>query len=260
MNGGPLLAADRQTQIVRLVEQHRTVRVSDLAVQFGVTEETVRRDLDQLQAQGHLSRVHGGATLPRSGTGYEATFSERESRNLEAKRFIAERAATLVRERDTLILDASTTALQLARVLPDLELTVLTNSVKIVQELAGRGRFSVIAIGGMVRAPSLSFVGPQAERTLRNYRVDKAFLSCKGVKPDGVYESNELEAALKRVMMDIAGQVVLLADAEKVGQSAFALIGELAEVDVLVTDGATPAAFLREVAERGVQVLAPSVL
>ena len=194
----------------------------------------------------------------RAGTAQEGSFAEREGKNLDAKHAIAAHAVQLIHERDTLLLDASTTAFQLARLLPDLELTVVTNSVRVVVELAGRQRISVMALGGLVRGNSLSFVGPVAERNLRSFRVDRAFLSCKGLTQDGVYESNEMEAELKRLMMDCANQVVLLADSEKIGQTAFALIDDLGRIDLLVTDASAPTAFTADLAGRNIEVVVVS--
>jgi len=250
-----MLAATRQAEISRLVEQFGSVRVADLAVQFGVTEETIRRDLDQLQSEGRLRRIHGGAVALRRGTGYEGSFAERAVRNLAAKQAIARQAVQLIQERDTLLLDASTTVLQVAKQLPDCELTVVTNSAQVIMELANRPHLTLVGLGGQVRPNSFSFVGPVAERTLQSYRVDRLFLSCKGLSLEGIFESNEMEGHLKQLMMARANQVILLADSAKINQTAFMLMSDLRQIDVLITDSLAPSDFTQAVAELGVDVI-----
>lgn len=250
-----MLALDRKSQIVRLVETRGSVRVAELASLFGVTEETIRRDLDQLAREGLLRRTHGGAVSLR-GTGYEAPVLERSIKNVEAKTRIGARAVQLLEDGDTCILDASTTALQMARQFPNLRVTVLTNSIPVAQELVTRDRLTVIGLGGMVRERSLSFVGPLAERALRNYHVDKVFLSCKGIDLEhGLTDSNELEVELKKLMVEAGREVIVLADASKIDYVGFSLICSLDSVHKVVTEEQAPAEFVAGLRERGIEVL-----
>lgn len=250
-----MLAVDRKREVLRLLERQGTLRVTDLAQRFGVTEETIRRDLDDLQEEGYLRRVHGGAISLRS-TDYEAPLGVRAVRNLAAKRAIARAALQLVEEDDTLILDASTTVLQLAAELPDISCTAVTNSLNVAAELASRSHVEVVFLGGRMRKWSMSFVGPYAQRALQEYRADKVFLSCKGLDLEfGVSESNELEADLKRVMVAAGRRVILLADSSKLGQTAFARLMPVEGFHTLITDAQAEPKYLDALRERHIEVL-----
>lgn len=245
-----MLPADRKRQILSLLDRRGSLKVTELRDLFGVTEETVRRDLEQLEQEGHLRRVYGGAISTRS-SGYELPFTSRERRNLAEKQRIAQAAVRLIQERDTILLDASTTALQLARILPDnLGLTVITNSIKVAGELALRPGITVISTGGVARANALSLVGPLAERAVADYHADKVLMSCKGLDPRaGVTDSNEAEVELKKRMVAVASRVILLADHTKFGQVALKTVCPVSAVHVLVTDRAPEgdaAAWLQE--------------
>lgn len=252
----PNLPMERRAEIIRLLEAHGSVRVATLAVRFGVTEETIRRDLEALEEQGVLQRTYGGAV--RAGiTPVESPVSRRELEHQEEKEAIAQKAAELVEDGATLFLDASTTVLALARALRGKQrLTIVTNGVRAVTELATRPGYTVISTGGLLRDSSLSFVGPLAERAVSQYHVDWAFLSCKGVTPEqGLTESNELEAQLKRLMVSHADRAVALVDSSKFGHVAFAAIAPISELNILITDANASAAVLEQVRRSGVEVM-----
>lgn len=251
-----MFPTDRKKEILRLLRRTGNVRVADLAEGFGVTEETVRRDLDQLEQEGHLRRVYGGA-VAAGGTGNEAPILEREGQSADLKRQIGRAAVALLRAGDTCMLDASTTALELARQMPDVRMTVVTNSVPIVMALSGREHLTVIGVGGILRSRSLSFVGPLAEQTVRQYRVDKAFLSCSGLHPTGgLTDSNLLEVAVKQAMVESAREVIGLADSTKWGKAGFATFAPMASVHKVITDAGAPADLVSELRERGIEVIA----
>lgn len=233
-----MLAAERYERIVQLVNDRGSARVTELAELCQVTEETIRRDLDKLEEAGRLKRSHGGAvSMKESGSQQEIPYFEREITNAEEKKRIAEAAVERIAPRDRILLDASSTAWYMARILPDIPLTVLTNSVKAAAELGGKEKIEVLSTGGLLAHRSLSFVGPLAERALDDYHVDKAFLSCKGVHPErGLSESTELQAKVKQRMAGIADHVYLLADASKFGVQAFARVADLGAVHTVITD------------------------
>ncbi|MEK5641879.1 DeoR family transcriptional regulator [Paenibacillus rhizosphaerae] len=232
-----MLVAERYDTIVRLVNERGSIRVSELSELCGVTEETIRRDLDRLEQQGKLRRSHGGAVSVKE-TQAETPYFEREVIHQDEKRRIAEEAVRRIEPRDRIALDASSTAWYMASILPDIPLTVVTNSIKVALELSSKEKIEVISTGGMLAAHSLSYVGPLAERGLESYYVDKAFISCKGVHLDrGISESNELQAMVKHRMIRQAKTVYILADASKIGVQAFTHLADWAEVDVLITDG-----------------------
>ncbi|HEY0827640.1 MAG TPA: DeoR/GlpR transcriptional regulator, partial [Bacilli bacterium] len=167
----------------------------------------------------------------------ELPYSEREINCMHEKINIAREAVNRVVERDVILLDASTTAWQMARLLPDMRITVLTNAMKVALELAERSKIKVIFTGGTLSAPSLSFIGPLAEKTLQEYHVNKLFFSCKGVDLDrGLSDSNESHALLKRCMMTIADQSYLLADHTKFGVKALTMFSPLKDLHEIITD------------------------
>ncbi|CAM3636136.1 DeoR/GlpR family DNA-binding transcription regulator [Marinicrinis lubricantis] len=231
-----MLVAERYEKIVQLVNERGSIRVSELSELCQVTEETIRRDLDRLEQAGRLRRSHGGAVSVKDQQP-EIPYFEREISNAEEKRRIALEAVKRIQPRDKIALDASSTAWYMASHLPDIPLTVLTNSIKVAMELSTKEKIEVISTGGLLAQRSLSFVGPLAERTLQTYHVDKLFFSCKGVHPEfGISESNELQARIKQQMLGIADEVILLSDASKFGVKAFTHVAELRDVDALITD------------------------
>ncbi|OXM13589.1 DeoR/GlpR family DNA-binding transcription regulator [Paenibacillus herberti] len=250
-----MLAAERYEQIVQLVNERGSIRVTELSELCRVTEETIRRDLDRLEQEGRLRRSHGGAVSVRE-TQPETPFAEREVTFAAQKRRIAAEAARNVRPRERILLDASSTAWYMARELPDMPLTVLTNSAKVVLELASKEQIHVISTGGQLSRGSLSYVGPSAERSLEEYHVDKAFLSCKGLHVErGLSESNELQARIKQRMLQMADEVFLLADASKLGLQSFTRFGSLSQVGTLITDDQLPVDSATALREAGLNVI-----
>lgn len=250
-----MLVAQRYDKIVKLVNEHGSMRVTELSERCQVTEETIRRDLDRLERQGLLRRSHGGAVSVQ-GEQPETPFSEREIMHAEEKRRIAEQAVKLIEPNDRIVLDASTTAWYMAASLPDIPLTVLTNSIRVATQLSNREKIEVISTGGQLVSRSLSFVGPLAERSLDTYYVNKLFLSCQGVHLErGVSESNELQGRVKQKMVGMADQVILLADASKFGVQAFAHVMNLNEVDQLITDSRIDQRIVEQLQEQAMQVM-----
>lgn len=230
-----MLAAERYDRIVEMVNESGSMRVSELSDRCRVTEETIRRDLDRLEQAGRLKRSHGGAVSIKDDQP-EIPYRVRETTHAEEKKRIAQAALAMIRPGDRILLDASTTAGYMAANMPDIPLTVLTNSIQVATELSSKDKIEVISTGGQLAQRSLSFVGPLAERSLETYHVDKLFLSCKGVHLDGggISESNELQARLKQKMVGISDQVILLADASKFGVRAFARVTGLNAVHAVI--------------------------
>lgn len=249
-----MLVAQRWDKIIQLVNERGSIRVTELSAICEVTEETIRRDLDRLESEGKLRRSHGGAVSIQSSQA-ETPYIERETTNAEEKRSIAAEAVKQVNEQDRIILDASSTAWYMAQLLPDMPLTVLTNSIKVASELSTKEKVQVISTGGLLSPRSLSFVGPLAERSLSTYHVDKAFLSCKGLHLQrGLSESNELQALIKQKMIGIADDVYILADYSKFGQQSLAHVASWHEIQHIITDGRTDTDVLARLSEMKVQV------
>jgi DeoR family transcriptional regulator, L-fucose operon activator len=249
-----MLVAERYEKIVELVNERGSIRVSELSDLCQVTEETIRRDLDRLEQAGRLRRSHGGA-VSITGQLQEIPYTEREITHAEEKKRIAREAVKKIQPNDRILLDASTTAWYMASDIPDIPLTVLTNSMKVAMELSGKENIEVICTGGSLAQRSLSFVGPLAERSLDAYHVNTVFLSCKGIHLiRGISESNELQARLKQKMIGMADQVILLADASKFGVQAFTRVADLGEVDEIITDSRVPEEVVSQLGERSITV------
>ncbi|MCY8233403.1 DeoR/GlpR family DNA-binding transcription regulator [Priestia endophytica] len=235
-----MLVAERQQKIVDLVNLRSSIRVSELSELFAVTEETIRRDLEKLEKENKLRRSHGGAVSVQEKES-EIDFSEREITNVLEKKIIAHEAVKRVENGDRIILDASTTAWYMAKILPNIPLTVITNSIKVAIELSKKDRIEVISTGGILLPKSLSYVGPLAERSLENYHVNKAFLSCKGIDLNsGLSDSNEWQALLKRKMIERSNKTFLMVDSSKFGYREFSHISTLDQVDEMIVDVKLP--------------------
>ncbi|WP_050184414.1 DeoR/GlpR family DNA-binding transcription regulator [Domibacillus robiginosus] len=231
-----MLVAERQQKIVELVNERSSIRVTELSDIFSVTEETIRRDLEKLEKESKLLRSHGGAVSVQEDEA-EIHVSEREITNVKEKKAIAYEAAKRIVEGDRIMLDASTTAWEMAKILPNMPLTVITNSIKVVMELSKKEKIEVISTGGMLLPKSLSYVGPLAERSLEMYHVNKVFLSCKGIHlEEGLSDSNEGQALLKKKMIERSDEIILMADSSKFGKRAFSLIVPPGKVNEVITD------------------------
>ncbi|MFB5192145.1 DeoR/GlpR family DNA-binding transcription regulator [Alicyclobacillus fastidiosus] len=249
-----MMAVERQRKIADLVNEKGSIRVHEISQLFDVTPETARRDLDLLESEGKLRRTHGGAVRMDDGQG-DVPYVERESTNSKEKLEVARLALSHISAGDKIALDASSTAWFLAREIPDMPLTVLTNSVRVIQELSSKERIQVISTGGILRSQSMSFVGPLAEETLSKYYVNKAFISCKGVHLEyGVSEANEWQAIVKRRMTSIADETYLLVDHTKFGLRDFTHVLDLADVAHILTDSQVPDEVNEKFLERGTQI------
>jgi DeoR/GlpR family transcriptional regulator of sugar metabolism len=245
----------RSLTLERLSEDGR-VTVAELSHRTGVSEMTVRRDLEAMEREGVLRRVHGGA-VRAAGRSYEPPFALRAGRASDAKERIGRLAASLLERGDTAIVDVGTTALELARALVDAEqLTILTPSLRVANLLAGNASLRVIVSGGIARSGELSLVGDLAERAFADLRCDTAFLGVGGIDLDtGLTEYNLDDARVKRAALASARRRVVLADASKLDQVAFARVCPLDAIDVLVTDSKADSAMVDAIRATGVEVL-----
>jgi DeoR/GlpR family transcriptional regulator of sugar metabolism len=233
-----VLAAQRRQRILEEVRNAGGVRVSELTALLGVSDMTVRRDLERLGREGLLEKVHGGATALRQGSSDEPGFDAKSRRELAEKHAIAERAAALVQPGQSIGIGAGTTTWVLARHLLTIDhLTVVTNSIKVADVL--RERHEVVLIGG-VRTPSDALVGPVADLVLRHLHVDIAFLGCHGIAPIGLTTPNPLEAATNDAFVRAADRLVVTADSTKWGTTGLMTFAPLSDIDVLVSDDGLP--------------------
>ena len=219
-------ADERQAEIARLVEERGRARVTELAESFGVSSVTIRKDLDVLADAGRIIRTHGGAIAPRV-RGQELAYDVRDSMQQSEKAAIGRLAASRVGDGESIIVDASTTSLYLARELmqrtPGQSLTIVTNSIRLATEMAVRPDISVLLMGGRVRGRSLSLVGQLGDGVLRRVNVQKAFVGAAGfTTEEGLTETTEEEAQIKRAMVAAAREVYALVDNSKWGRVASA--------------------------------------
>lgn len=251
-----MYAAERQQEIAARARAAGRVDVATLAEELGVTAETVRRDLDALERQGLVRRVHGGA-LPVERLRFEPGVSERARSMAEEKERIAKAALDYLPRGGAILLDAGTTTARLAEQLPDdRELTVVTNALPIALTLSARPRLTVLTVGGRVRGLTLAQVDRWALRSLAEIHVDVAFMATNGVSVAGGLTTPDLaEAAVKEAMVAAAERVVLLADHTKVGADQFCRFAGLDEVDVLVSDSGLDADAAAALADAGVEVV-----
>jgi DeoR family transcriptional regulator, fructose operon transcriptional repressor len=236
-------ATERHEQIERMLVVDGRVSVVDLAGRFDVTTETVRRDLDQLEAAGALRRVHGGAVAVDRASTAKPPLAERLQRHSAAKSSIGRRAATAVGEsfRGSVFLDAGTTtaavATHLAPRLSSGSIEIVTHALTLAHALAAVPGAALTLIGGRVRGLTAAAVGADTVRAIEGLRPDVAFLGTNGVSADfGLSTPDPDEAAVKRAIVRAARRVVVVADADKLGRELLVGFGSLTDIDVLVTD------------------------
>ena len=253
-----LYAPERHAAIAALVASQGRAAVSEIAATFGVTTETVRRDLAQLERAGLLRRVHGGAVPTAALVGAEAGLADRDTRSGPQKDRIARAALELLPPTGgSLLLDAGTTTSRLAQLLPtDRQLLVVTSAVPIAARLAGVAGVALHVLGGSVRGTTQAAVGADTVRALGDLRADVAFLGTNGLQlGHGLSTPNADEAAVKRAMVAAGRQVVVLADASKLGHEHLHRFATLEDVDVLVTDDAVAPDAVRALEAAGVDVV-----
>ncbi|GAA3223591.1 DeoR/GlpR family DNA-binding transcription regulator [Dactylosporangium siamense] len=248
-----MLAQQRQTAILDLVRRHGGVRVSQLVRQFGVSDMTIRRDLEALADRGLVDKVHGGATIAGPGSTEEPGFDAKSVRQRNEKAAIVERAAKLIEPHTAVALSAGTTTAALAAHLVDVPgLTIVTNSIPVADTLyhAGRPDQTVVLTGG-IRTPSDALAGPVAEAAIGSLNVDVLFLGVHGMSPrTGFTTPNLMEAGTNRLMVSAARRLVVLADHTKWEMVGIATITPLDEADILITDIGLAAEARVQLAER----------
>lgn len=251
-----MFALERQKRIMDMLSHDGAVLVSKLSSELGVTEETIRRDLEKLEKQESLRRTHGGA-VPIDETTYELSLEKRKSTNVEAKKCLAKSAAECVVSGDTIFLDASTTTFFMAKELKSIKnITVITNSVRVINELAGHDGIKLVAIGGAV-SKNQSFVGNLAEKSIEdNYFANKMFFSSKGVTADtGVLDSNEEECGIKLKMIKNSTRRYYICDKTKVGRIGFVKLADFGLIDTFITDSPLDEAMAARLADAQVNVI-----
>lgn len=254
-----MLAIERRNAILEKLQIEKRVVVSELSQIYDVSEETIRRDLEKLENDGFAIKSYGGAVL-NENTNLEFPFNIRKKWNVAEKQKIAELVGSMVEDGEKIILDASSTAVAVVKQLKEKKnLTLITNSVEVIIESADMlPDWKVLSTGGMLKESGLVLVGPQTEKMLRSYHVDKTIISAKAVSGgEGFFDSDELHAANKRTMLHAAKERILAVDSSKFGKRAFGKIGDFSDITAVVTDKEPDREWLELFEERGIVCLYP---
>lgn len=233
--GDSILSVERQIKILREVQARGIVRIAQLQKALDVSESTIRRDLEELEKQGRIKRVHGGAVLPER-MGDEPSNIDKSKLFAKEKEAIGRLAATLVDKGSSLLIDAGTTTAALARHLQAESLRIITNGMNIAEILRNK-RYNVIVTGGMLKANTEALVGELTLETLKQFHVDLCFLGMNGLSQEkGLTTPDPQEAFVKQAMIRSARQVVLLLDSSKLGKVTMTHVADVNEIDLLITD------------------------
>ena len=243
--------------MLRFVEQRQRVTVADICDQFGVSVATARRDLEALAERGHVRRVHGGA-LAIHRAPPELPALQRAGEQAAEKRRIGQAAAALVADGETVFLSSGTTTLEVARSLRrQRRMTVITNSLLALNELADTPEITLVGLGGLLRRSEMSFIGHITEQALAEVRADKVIIGIRAIDAEQGLTNDFLpETMTDRAIMRIAREVIVVADHSKCGRVSAAFVAPLSAMRTLVTDSGTPPEFVDALTAQGIRVLA----
>ncbi len=252
-----LLVEERRRRMMEILDAQERATVEELVDRFGVSAVTIRGDLDALTATGAIVRSHGGA-LKRVDASDEP-IDVKETLHHAEKARIAQAALAMIRDGETIILDSGTTTVEVARQIKSSEfrsLNVITNALNIAMELANLPHVRVIMIGGLLRPMAYTLVGPSAENALRGLNADRVFLGVDGLDPEiGLMTPDVLEAKLNAIMIEIAREVVVVADSSKFQRRSLSVIAKLDKVHKLITDDGAPPEITAALRARNVEVV-----
>ncbi len=256
-----MFSIERQSLILDILEQEGKVEVNSLAAKFATSKETIRRDLKEMESAGILIRMHGGAVTAgqKRSQGYELPLMARGVQKYDEKQRICKAAARLLEDGDTIFLDNSSTTMSLLRYVPaNIKINVLTNSIQVMLEAGRLGNENIVvySVGGMFNSKNYSLVGGMAKDFARNFFPDKAIMSCRGIdEVHGMTDAGIMEIELKRDMLSRSRQFILLADHSKFGLVGAVQLGNLDEVDFLVTDSKADGENLKIFAESKTSII-----
>jgi len=253
-----VLAIERKNRILTILREDKHVVVSELAKNFEVSEETIRRDLDKLEKEGYVSKTYGGAVICE-GKEAELPYVIRKKANVAAKQKIAELASEMVVDGDSIILDASSTAVFIAqKIKTKKDISVITNSIEVLMELADVSGWKVYCTGGALKGGIGAILGGDAEEYISRFHVDKAFISCKGVDmKNGFTDSNDSHAAVKRKMIRAASQVFFAVDSSKFNRLSFTSLCNFSGIDAIITEKQPNADWLKVFSDNNLECLYP---
>ena len=247
---------ERQKQILSLLSRQGRLSVAEIVEQFSISEATARRDLESLASQGKAQRVHGGVIATEQAPP-ELPILERENEQADEKTHIGRVAASLIADQETVFLGSGTTVLEVARNLRDRKnLTVITNSLPVLNLLAGIREITVISLGGMLRESELSFIGHITEQALAEIRVDKVMMGTRGVSLEHGLTNDYLQETLTdRAIIKSGREVIIVADYTKVNRVSTVLLAPLHSIHTFVTDSKVDKKFVQVLKKQGIQVI-----
>ncbi|WP_416176157.1 DeoR/GlpR family DNA-binding transcription regulator [Clostridium sp.] len=250
-----MFAEERQNKILKLLKEQGSLKVVTLTELFNVSESTIRRDLQEMDEKGLLSRTHGGAVSLQS-TSFEPSFKEKEIEGHDEKVAIAKLAASMIKDGDTILLDSGTTTLEIAKHITAHKVTVITNSIDISSVLSNNENIDLIVTGGSMRFTTRAMVGPITENVLKNFRVDKAFIGTNGISiEEGITTPNFIEAQTKKTMMNVSNNVIVVADSSKFNKVSFSIISPLKSISSIITSGDLDGETLKNFEDAGVEII-----
>jgi len=249
--------AQRRSRILEVLDEHGQVNVSELSKDLGVSEVTIRNDLANLERNKLLVRAHGGAFKTNN---MALPVTEKKKINLDLKRKIGKKAVSLIEENDSIILDSGTTTFEISNNLGKFErLTVISNALDIVNNLASYDNLEVMMPGGYLKEFSMSLVGPMAERNLKQLHCNKLFLGVDGFKADvGVFTHYMEEAYLNQIMIDIAEDVIVVSDSTKFKKIGLAFIAGFNKINKVITDDRIETEYVKMLERNNVEVIIAS--
>lgn len=251
-----MLAIERRREILAKLNADGKVIVAELAKDFEVTEETIRRDLEKLDKEGLVSKTYGGA-VSKHNPSLDLPYNIREGVNVLQKQEISDKISELIEDGERVMLDSSSTALYvLKKIKSKKNLTIITNSVKILIELADKSDWTVLSTGGVLKKSALSLTGSSAEKMIRSYHVDTAICSCKGLDTElGITDSNESDTLIKQAMFASAERRILALDIEKFDKKSFVKVCDFGAINMIVTDSAPSEKWIGFCNEKGVELI-----
>ena len=230
-----MLKSERKQLILEELSKHKIVSLEKLVGLLDTSESTVRRDLDELESENKLRRVHGGAELPHS-LQEEETIQEKSVKNLQEKKLIAQKAASLIKEKDVIFVDAGSTTAFLIKELEQKDITVVTNSIHHAVQLVDK-QIPTVIIGGGVKMTTDASIGGVALNQINQLHFDRAFIGMNGVD-EGYFTTPDMEeGVVKRAILENAKQTYVLADSSKIGQSCFAKVAPIKRAIVITSKG-----------------------
>ncbi len=252
----PISSIERQEQIRTWIDNEQRITVTQICDYYQISEATARRDLETLSDQGKIQRVHGGAIKIQQAPP-EKPFSERYTAQLEEKQRIGIEAAKLINDGDTVFLGSGTTVYEIAKNLHGKNnLTIITNSFLVIQELSNEEDITIISIGGILRKSEHSFIGHISEQTLKELRADKVIVGIRAISLDQGLTNDYLpETMTDRAIMGMGNELIVVADHTKCDRVSMVFVAPLSKVDTLITTRETSGMFLQSIRDRGIKVL-----